>query len=405
MKINISKGVRQSLQAITILLSLLFGFLILIEHQTRKVVEEKYPVYTYKNKGVINYEVFLKPNMLFSEASIEEGGIYITEFVDHIASTFVYEFSAEDPAYLQGDYEIIVTVEGYSKNSGSNQDMLNQNTTKTIWKKDFVMVPKTVFQAKAKTYQISEDVLLDYNEYSSFAKQVAETTKLSIESRLHATMNIHLKADTGAGIIEEQLIQSITIPFGTASFEIYQHEIGEKTGSIEESRQTQIPPDSKKIFMFGLVSFLMLAAFLFFTFFTQGFDLDEHVYCLKKIIKKHGSRLVAVNTQVDTGHEKLCIVKSIDDLVKLADEVGKPILYRYSPDPLDIDQFLICDDPWLYAYSLKDEISGRKQERQTRSDQEKTDHLCRNSTGEINNETKSVQKKKGQIRGHSPKSS
>ena len=46
-------------------------------------------------------------------------------------------------------------------------------------------------------------------------------------------------------------------------------------------------------------------------------------------------------------------VFSIDDLVRIADEIGKPIVYRYSEDKNEIQRFYVLNDMEVYYLDIK----------------------------------------------------
>lgn len=52
--------------------------------------------------------------------------------------------------------------------------------------------------------------------------------------------------------------------------------------------------------------------------------------------------------------------KSIDDLVRIADEIGKPIMYKYSPDYKEIDKFYIINGDEVYILDLNEALKKDK---------------------------------------------
>lgn len=354
---KIRKSVRCILQILSILLALFFAFLIMREFMAERHKEEIVPAYTYDNQGSVQYNVFLKPNTLYSQRNLNEGNIYITELVDHIEVTFEYNFIGERPADISGNYEIVAMIEGYM-NTAKEEPEISQSevSSKTIWKKDFAITPETNFQTSEDHYSVTKRITLDYNEYNAMSKEIISLTKLSIPTRLVALMNIHIQVKTDEGNIEENHTQSIIVPFGANSFEIKKNGIGEKSGKLTESKIVQIPVNRKSIYIYGSSILLAIVAFFFITFLTRGQPTDEHVLELNKIFKKYDSRLVAVRTILTGNCEKNIKVRTMDDLVKLADEVGKPIIYPYSENPKEICQFYVFSDSWFYEYNLADQI-------------------------------------------------
>lgn len=305
--------------------------------------EEKIPVYSYMNKSNIGYKVFLKPNILYDQESLGEGEIYLTEFVDYIQASFSYEFTGERQADIKSEREIVAEVEGYTE---------IKEEIYSIWKKTFVLLPKEKFEEKEKRITIKENVSFNLEEYGNFAKQVMESSNFNSSIRLTVKMNISTEADTDKGLVKEENYPAMIIPLNASYFTVQSKLQEENSGAIKETKQVAIPLNKNLVILYGFVIGVLFIALLFLFIFTkasQGIDPLEKQ--LKKIFKKHGDRLVALNSEVaiisEQQHNE---VYSMEDLVRIADEIGKPIIYKYSPNYKDISKFFVSDE--ILTYSL-----------------------------------------------------
>lgn len=355
------KSIRHIMQGISVILTLVLILLIIQEYKADRQKEELIQAYTYKNHGAVQYDVFLKPNNLYSKPSISEGNIYVTELVDFIKVTFTYDFTGERPANITGDYEIIASIEG---NMNITEDYTEANqkvsNTKTIWKKDSVLVPKTEFKTDSDFFSVNKTVILNYHEYNALSKEIIELTKLNIPTRLSTCMNVKIYVKTEKGVIEENYTQSIVVPFGANSFEIQKNETGDIPGSLDESKTIQLPVNMKNVYGYVIGIIPMLLILIWTTFFTRDKNIVEYIIELNRIFKKYSSRLVAVNTLIAESCEKSIKVKTMEDMLKLADEMGRPIIYRHSENPLEIMQFYIFSDSRIYEFNLKENMNGRE---------------------------------------------
>lgn len=342
-RLIISKNVKLLLIAITVMLMGATSFLIYNEVKNRGFKEEKEILYTYKNNSSVNYRVTFKPdNIVYNNQSIGEGEAYLTALVDYIKATFAYEFQGERPADIKGDYEAVAVVEGYVGEG---------KTYKTIWQKKFTLIPKTNFQSKEKSISIKKDVTLKLDSYNNFVNTVIETTKASSNVKLSVFMNVNLKVNTESGTIEETITPSIALPLNTGYFEVVKKQTEEKPGAIEKIKKVQLPVDKKMIAIFSGILGILVIALLYLIFFTTVLK-DPFVLQLNTIFKKYGNRLVALNNDPVSTYEKQSNVRSIDDLVRIADEIGKPIMYRYSPNSEEINTFYVFDVEHLYIFEL-----------------------------------------------------
>lgn len=344
MKIHINKNLRIILLITSIILMCAASFYLYKEVKYPSFKEEKITLFSYNNMTNVNYRVFLKPNILYDVESIGEGNIYIAEFVDYIDTSFNYEFRGERYTDVKGDYEIIAKVEGVI---GEDEDF------KTIWKKDFVLLPKASFQANDKTISVKEDFKLKLQEYNEFAQQVIKTSKIGSKVKMTVLMNVRLKANTDKGIVEEKISPTMIIPLNANYFEIGGNLSQEKPGSIEETKQVQLPINKNKVIVYGIILGISLILLIFIIFFTKAkLMMDPFEKKIRKIFKKHGDRLVALNNEIAVTCENYSEVKSIEDLVRIADEIEKPITYKHSIDYKEISKFYVYDESQMYVFDL-----------------------------------------------------
>jgi len=361
MKIKINKKLKIGLMTILVVLVGIISFLLYKEFKYPNFEEQKISLYKYNNKCTINYEVFLKPNILYQKPSLGEGEIYISEFVDYINTNFNYEFSGDKETAIQGDYSIVAKVSGSIKGE-DKEDII-------IWQKDFFILPKNKFKIKDKTLEIKEEISLKLEEYNEFAKAVTEASKVNSSVNLNLVMKINIEGSTDKGVIEETISPSMNIPLNTSMFQISGNMNIDKPGSIEETKQVQLPIDKNQAIIYGvIIGILTLALILIIFFIKIAPKKDPYEILLNKIFKKHGDRLVALNNELQINNENTRHVISIDDLVRIADEMGKPILYRYSQDYKDINKFYVADEEQIYLLDLTDMLI--KDEGNTIADEE-----------------------------------
>lgn len=340
---KIEKNLRRLLIALISIVLIVIFALLFKQVKYPGVKEENNIFYNYNNISNINYQVHLKPNILYDEDILDEDNIYITEFVDNIYTTFEYEFNGDKSAEILGSYEIIAQMEGYIGEE-------KEGNIKTIWKKDFIIEPTTEFQTTDKKINIKKNVYLNINEYNQFARKVIELSEIGIPIKLSVFMNVKLQADTDKGKADVHMTPSITIPINTNYFEIKKI-IHNDSGTIEDTKQMPMPVNKVIVLIYTCLLMLLLGTLTYIIQFTENkkqCPLEKH---LKKIFKKYGDRLVALNQEIMIS-DPCSEVKSIDDLVKIADEIGKPIMYRHSQNYDEITKFYVIDEKQIYAFNI-----------------------------------------------------
>ena len=308
-------------------------------------IEEKKELYAYDQEANVFYRVFLKPNILYPEPSLESGNVYLSEIVDYINTFFEYRYEGEADAEIQGDYEILAVMEGYRSEGEAYE---------SIWKREWTMVPKTGFQSKGKSLSVKKEVPLDFKQYNQFAQQVIKDTNVHSDVKMTVFWNVRLNARTARGTVEENLSNSMIVPLNSGYFKVGGTLSEKKPGSIDEIKRVKAPLDQKKLITYGILLALLSGGLLFLLLFTQGAGLKDPLEKeLKKVLKKYGNRLVALDNQIHLSCKTVYPLKSMDDLVRMADEIGRPILYQHSTVVADMMKFYVLDNERAYVFDLR----------------------------------------------------
>lgn len=343
MKLKLNKNIRLGLTIIIVIAAIVFSYLIYKEAYDPGFEEQTNAVYSYKNIGSINYSVYLKPNNLYTQSRLEEGKLYITEFVDYVDINFNYEFTGERAADIQGDYSITAKVKGFTS---GGEGVTN------IWEKDFPIVQYIRINTNDGKVSINENVKLNLIEYVAFAKEIKEATKISSQTSLTLSMNVNIKGVTDKGDFEEFTVPNLVIPLDVSMFEITGNNIIDKPGAIEETIQVPQAVNKNLIIAYGIILFILVIALIFLVFFTTIAPKKDPIEKeINRIFKKHGDRLVALNSDIEV--KKAIIVKSIEDLVKISDDIEKPILYKYRVDYKEINKFYVIHEDNNFVFDLK----------------------------------------------------
>lgn len=351
MRRSMNKRLKLILTLAAALITVLMLVLMVLEVKSPGVEEQKTRIVGFENSANVQYQVFLKQNPLYEETSLGEDRLYLAPFIDYIKTNFQYNFNIERPADIKGDYEIAAIVEGYTN---------EEDKIKTIWRKAFVITPKTGFEMKDVQLALNKEINFTPATYESFATQISEATKLNIPVKVTVLMNINLQAVIEGREIDKSFAPAITIPLNNSYFEITKSGIEGGSEAIEDTKQIALPVNKRLMAVCGGILSISLLALIYLLLFVKGdAKADLFIKQLNRIFKTHGSRLVAVNNEVGTSFAMYYKLKAIDDLVRIADELGKPILYKYSPEPKEITKFYIHDDKAMYSFNLKDMLAEK----------------------------------------------
>lgn len=343
-KIKVDKKVKSFIGIVCIVGVMILSALTIKEWKAAGTAEEEKINYTYNYTMGTDYSVNLRPNILYTEERLPEGQNYITEFVDRINVNFKTAFQGDGKAKVEGNYEIIAQVAGYEKKEDALQD---------IWIKEYILIPNQTFTGN-EDYTFEKYIKVDYNQYNNFSKTVVETTKINLPTELRVIMRGNFVADTDYGKIEKPIQTSVVVPLGSNYFTIAkQGEVAEED-ALKETITVPVPTNEKLIALYISGIVVVIALFISIMLFTTSPTVVEiQRKYIEKIFTTHGSRMVALDEIGDKSYEQTYQVHSIEDLVKIADELEKPIIYKYNKKQYEVREFYVIDKENIYTYEVK----------------------------------------------------
>ena len=342
-KLRMAKMLRISL--ITVLgLFTVFVFVLLYQAWTSPgTVEEKVQIYSYKHKGEVDYRVNLHPNPITSEESLGKGQYYLTPFVKNINTSFKYQFLGDKVADITGEYEVTAYMQGIRR---------ELDKIFIIWNKPYILSAKETFEAKDKEIALNKELHLDLKIYNDFVAKFFKDHEIQTEVILSLNWDVRINAQTENGMIQEQLTPSITIPLNTKYFQITEDLSKSKEGVIENTVITTLPVDETKLTVYGVLAFIFIIGIILIIFKTENTIVNPVKKQWKKIHKDHGERLVALENELSINSDSLLNVKTFEDIVKVADELGKPIMYRGNLEHDEEQVFYVLNEPRIFTYRL-----------------------------------------------------
>ncbi|ERI92103.1 hypothetical protein HMPREF1982_02643 [Clostridiales bacterium oral taxon 876 str. F0540] len=353
MKLIIDKKIRSGLLFVLSFLIIFICFLLFKGIKYPGFKEDKKLLYNYNNIANIDYKAILKPNTLYGDnASLGDGSIIISEFLDSIKANFKYQFNGERSADIKGDYEIVALLEG---TVGSDKDQ------KILWQKTFPISQKQSFELKDKSVAIEKEVQIKPEEYKAFAQSFASASKVDAQVKLSVVMNINLKAVTDKGVIDKKLSPTMIIPINSNYFEVTKKLGDNKPEAIQKTEKIQLPVSKRNIIFYSVILLILILALVYTILFVQGAENNNPKEKeLQKIFKNHGDRMVALSDIVTFNSEYYYKVWSIEDLVKVSDEISRPVMYKFSTDVNEINEFYVCDDRAIYIFFVNKKIEQYK---------------------------------------------
>lgn len=310
--------------------------------------EVTYRTYYYLQEAELDYLVFLLPNELFADRFLEPGRAYISALTDYIAVDFIYRFAGEREAVITAEYYVQASIIA-----------LTAQEEHMVWTVNYDLIPVKRINADDKEIAIRERFIIPFAEYLEFAESVREETGYHpAETNLVVTADVKVEAETTEGLITESVSPIILISLKGNTFTV-DGVLGEdKEGALTDTYLTVAAgiQTARQVFLTLLIVFASFLGLVFiFTYSAEGLA-KKHNQEVAVILKKHKERIVMT---VPNGMQSLpqgaIEMLSFDELIKLADEVNRPIIY---PKPVASNNneqhfFLVFTQEQAYAYRVK----------------------------------------------------
>ncbi|TET18946.1 hypothetical protein E3J74_08570 [Candidatus Bathyarchaeota archaeon] len=305
-------------------------------------------LYTYGYQGTYNYIAALKPNTIYDNKTTlkpGEGPIY-RRITDHIDVNFTYVFEGNLPANFTIKYSVHEYVET------------------AHWRKQISELPQKNIETTGTRSDLSINNIttIDPPSIQEFVNEINEETGiLASQYSLNITIKMYIEAKTSVGTVNESFMPTLKAEFQSSASEgeiisISGLEQG-KTGEITETEKIyQLGVQQNRNISYGVsvASFAGLVISAWFFIRTRPPKPSKPEKLLEDIIGPY-EEIIAEAAQEVSEKDQLSkpgttlAIKTLEDLVKIADTLERPILHSYKPPETHI--FRIIDDAAQYEFT------------------------------------------------------
>lgn len=333
------------ISSVLILISTILFILQFKESKNYKTTEKETKLYNYNLSSDIKYNVKLFDNSIYDENILPQDRVYISSVVDDIELSFTNKFFGSERAKILGKYNITATVKG---------NISEQNESKVLWSKSFILKNDTKFATLSSKEQIIENLILDYDWFNNLSKEIYESTKILTANVIELVMNIEYNVETKYGMVKESINPTIIIPIGSNYFSTISSNLNEKTGDIKTIDKLIVDPNFAMIALCRIIiAILLLGIVILFIFTINPSEYDMYLKKIDKIFKNYSKLLVGINNSNNLDCDNIFYVKSFEDLIKISDEIEKPIFYNFSENIVDMNKFYIINENTSYIYYVE----------------------------------------------------
>jgi len=343
---KLSKTKKSAVLITCVLINIILSSFIAGELLTVRYTEVEEIYYRYNSTGSIDYRVYLKPNTMYDENYLEKDRYYIFKYIDRIEMNFKYNYYADKVAGLNTSYSVNAYLQG-----------LHGDENEVLWSKKFVLIPDKTVELEDSTSEINFSLPVYLDNYSSLKEALYLESEVNAPVVLNVVFNVHTVAQTKNGTIEDEVSPNISIPIGNTVIKIEGKPTATGENKISQMVKHRLPVNKGLIFFLaGLV--IALLVFTTFVGFTKTVaPPDEFEKRIARIFKEYSERLAGMEHSISYQFSEVINVSSIEDMVKIADEVGQPVFYYKVNSSVERKiEFFVFDNNRIYYMVIFGEI-------------------------------------------------
>lgn len=301
-------------------------------------------IFEYSCRPSINYNVVLKPNELFTDIKMGEGGYYSKQLLDYISADFSVIYQGGESTPLSAKYRVLAKVNGY-QGQASNKNI--------YWSKDFILLEKQINETIGDRLELKEKVEFSLQDYDAFAVKAKEISGMKVANDVVMEIAGTITVLREGKEIDIPFSSGLEVPLLEDVFKIEKVMDEPIQEAVTEKVETILSFNKMKVSLLGAIMILLLTAIPILIFKIK--EPEETTIIRRKnsgLLKNYGSRMVAVEEIPKLKYDYHFQVYSIKDLIKISDERQKPIIYI--PDEgtmLRNNELFIIDDNNLYSWN------------------------------------------------------
>ena len=312
--------------------------------QSDTINTKKEQIYTYTNKFNYDYKVNLIKNKYMKNKQTENQTAYVTDLMDTTTLNLNYEYTADKNTEIQGEYSVIGKMEVVYTRDGEEQK---------IWKDEDTLVETTPINEASDTIKIQEKLDIDLKDKNKLLEDFEQQMGMTVDAHYSVILNIKLNTEVEEKTVEVEYNPMVQIELADKTTKILGENNKEETEYI--SKEYDVASGSK---MFNIVLSLIgiavaIAIFKYLSKFrTANVVRNEFRQELNRILKICQDKIVQVDAKPSTTPEDTVTVRDFGEIVKVSEELFKPILYYYDNEAEEA-WFCVMTGKIVYKYILR----------------------------------------------------
>lgn len=343
------RRIRKSTKYICILISIITLFIsvsTLFENLSKENMKtEAKQIYKYTNKFSYDYKVKLLENKYIKEKDTNDKKlVYVTELIDVINLDLHYEYLADKIGDLKYKYDVIGKTKVVYTKDGEEQKILDDE--------EIILSQEGTANASDKI-EINEEINLDLKGKNQLLSQFKQQMGMSVDAKYDVILKLELSTNIDDEPIKNVYASGINMDLAEKTTKITGDNNKEDTQYISKKYNVNT---KQNIWIIILDLILTIISILVITYVskikTTNRVKNKYREELNRILKLYQDRIVKISAKPKEDVEKKIIIKDFEELVKVSEELFKPILY-YMDNENEKAWFSVISSGVMYQFVLE----------------------------------------------------
>lgn len=303
-------------------------------------------IYKHTDKFSYDYKVNLKENKYITEKTLgKEENAYVTDLIENINININYIHDSNQKSIKEYTYTIKGIIKGVYTRDNEEQGILE---------KEYILKEPTTLQIEKEDIIINEKLILDLTEENDLIHEFEQDIGISVDALYNVVVEVKMSTDVEDKKIENIEYSSLNISLGDKTTVI---KLAEKE-NIEKKiyKEIQYTEDRNNVLIALSIILLLVSIKLYIGLLTNTQIINktknEFKQELNRILRLCQDKIVQVNQYQEDSNKNTIIVKDFGEILKVSEELFKPILYWISPKNNEA-YFTIVSEEIIYRYVLK----------------------------------------------------
>ena len=341
---KIRKSVKTACIVISIILCIISCYNLINVNSDRGIISSKKAIYSYKNKFNYSYDVTLKDNKFMeTKYSDKSKKNYVTDLIDNLELNLNYNYEGSLESDISYKYKIVGKINGVYSKDGEEVN---------VWEKEYTLKDETSNSKKSNNINIKEKLNLNLSEQNALVKEFQDELQMSLNTNYVVMLIVNTETTIDGEKVENEYTSSVAIDLGQKVTAISGENNLEKEDSIAKEVTSKEKSNIISIIVNGII---LIASVCLFVFVirkeTVNIVKNDYKQELNRILRLCQDKIVEASTNPIADASNIVDVKDFGEMIKVSEELFKPILYWYSDN--DEAEFSVISNNMVYRYILK----------------------------------------------------